>query len=186
MKKILLLSGLGLVVVAALTAIIFYKNTKSHSPEADTTFESGDLKINVFYNRPFKKGRKIFGGLVPYGKTWRTGANEATVFETNKDLIIDGKKLPRGKYSLWTVPNEQSWSVVFNSTIPNWGIDVMNNGEAAREPGTDVIVVEVPVMTTEKEFEQFTISVDKTDDLLELVLAWDKTLVAVPLGVSEQ
>ncbi len=186
MKKILLLSGLALVVVAVLTAIIFYKNTKSYSPEADTAFEASDLKINIFYNRPSKKGRVIFGGLVPYGKTWRTGANEATVFETNKDLMIGGRKLAKGKYSLWTVPNEQSWEVVFNSTIPNWGIDVMNNGEAARNPNTDIVIVEVPVMTTQKEFEQFTISVEKTDDLLELVLAWDKTLVAVPLLVSEQ
>lgn len=186
MKKILLFSGLALVVVAVLIAFIFYKNTKSYSPEADTAFESGDLKINVYYNRPFKKGRVIFGGLVPYGKTWRTGANEATVFETNKELMIGGKKLPKGKYSLWTVPNEQSWTVVFNSTIPNWGIDVMNNGEAARNPQTDVVVVDVPVMTTQKEFEQFTISAENTDDLLELVLAWDKTLVAVPLQVSGQ
>jgi len=65
---------------------------------------------------------------------------------------------------------------VFNSTIPNWGIDVMNDGEAARDPKTDVLVTDVPVVNTEKQFEQFTISIEKTDDMLELVLAWDKTL----------
>jgi hypothetical protein len=184
MKKILVAAGVLIVVVFA-AALVFRFTTKSYSPESNTVFEKDGLKISVFYNRPSKKGRVIFGGLVPYGKTWRTGANEPTTFETNKTLVIGDKSLPPGKYSLWTVPNEQSWSVVFNSTIPNWGIDVMNNGEAARDPKTDVLVIDAPVVNTEKEFEQFTISIEKTDDMLELVLAWDKTLVFVPLAVSE-
>ncbi|MGC4033931.1 MAG: DUF2911 domain-containing protein [Tepidisphaeraceae bacterium] len=184
MKKILVTAGVLIVLVFA-AAIVFRFATKSYSPETNTVFEDGGLKIEVFYNRPSKKGRVIFGGLVPYGKTWRTGANEPTTFETNKALKIGDKTLPAGKYSLWTVPNEQTWTVVFNSTIPNWGIDVMNNGEAARDPQTDVLVTEVPVVNTEKQFEQFTISIAKTDDMFELVLAWDKTLVAVPLTVSE-
>jgi len=184
MKKFLLISGL--VIVGILAGAILYRiNTKSYSPESEVVYEEGKVKIGLSYNRPFKKGRVIFGGLVPYGKTWRTGANEATVFETNQDLLIGDKKLPKGKYSLWTVPNEQSWTVVFNTTIPGWGIDVMNNGEAAREPDTDALLIDVPVVTTEKEFEQFTISVEKSDDMLELVLAWDKTIVAVPFSVSE-
>ncbi len=185
MKKILLLSGLLVIVLGAAAIFYGFNKTKSYSPESNVIFGEEGLKITVFYNRPFKKGRVIFGGLVPYGKTWRTGANEATTFETNKDLIVGDKKLPAGKYSLWTVPSELSWSVVFNSTIPTWGIDVMNNGDAARDPQTDVVVVDVPVVLTQKEFEQFTISVEKSDDMLELILAWDKTLVAVPLSVKE-
>lgn len=184
MRRILLLSGLVVVVLLA-GFLIFRYNTKSHSPEAQATFNEGDLSITVLYNGPFKKGRVIFGGLVPYGKTWRTGANEATTFSTSKDLLIGNKKLPAGDYSLWTVPGEQSWQVVFNSNIPNWGIDVLNNGVAAREEEHDVLIVEQPVLTTEKEFEQFTISLEKTDDMIELVFAWDKTLVAVPISVSE-
>jgi Protein of unknown function (DUF2911) len=185
MKKILLISGL--LVVVAIAGAIFYgfNKTKSHSPESRVAFDEDELRIRVFYNRPFKKGRVIFGGLVPYGKTWRTGANEPTTFETNKPLLIGDKELPAGIYSLWTVPNEQSWSVVFNSVVPSWGIDVMNNGEAARDPKTDVIVVEEPVVVTQKEFEQFTISVERADDMLELIMAWDKTLVSVPLSVKE-
>ena len=186
MKKILLLFGLSIVVAIVVAAIYRYNETKSHSPESNMTFEDGDLKIKIFYNRPFKKGRVIFGGLVPYGKTWRTGANEATVFETNKNLKIGDKILKAGKYSFWSIPDQQSWAIVFNSNIPGWGINVMNNGEAAREVQYDVMIVDVPVMTTEKEFEQFTISVEKTDDMLELVLAWDKTLVVVPLSVNGQ
>ena len=105
----------------------------------------------------------------------------ATVFETNKDLLVGGKELKKGKYSLWTVPNQQSWTVVFNGTIPNWGIDVLNNGEAARDPANDVLIVELPVATTEKEFVQFTIYIEKADEMVEMVLAWDKTLVSVPI-----
>src|SRR6185436_19885926 len=141
MKKILVTAGVLIVVVFA-AAVVFRFTTKSYSPESNTVFEKDGLKISIFYNRPSKKGRVIFGGLVPYGKTWRTGANEPTTFETNKKLTIGDKTLPPGKYSLWTVPNEQSWSVVFNSTIPNWGIDVMHDGEAARDPKTDVLVVD--------------------------------------------
>ncbi len=185
MKKILLLSGLLIVIVIAGALFYAYNKTKSYSPESTSTFNEGDLRIQVFYNRPYKKGRDIFGGLVPFGKTWRTGANEPTVFETSKDLSIGGKNLHQGKYSLWTVPGDQSWQVVFNSNIPEWGIDVMNNGEAARDPKNDVLIVIVPVMTTEKEFEQFTISIGRTDDMLEMVLAWDKTLVALPITISE-
>ena len=183
-KKILLFSGLALVVILAAGLILRY-NTKSLSPETSVVFENGDLLITVFYNRPYKKARVIFGGLVPFGKTWRTGANEATVFETNKDLVIGGKKLKKGKYSLWTVPNEQSWLVVFNGTIPHWGIDVMRNGEAARDQENDLLIIDVPVVITDKEIEQFTISLEKTDDVTELVLTWDKTLVTVSMSLSE-
>ena len=186
MKKILLISGLFILVAIVAIAFYRYNNTKSYSPESATTFEDGDLTITIFYNRPFKKGRVIFGGLVPYGKTWRTGANEATVIETNKDLILGGKILKMGRYSFWTVPNEQSWTVVFNSKIPRWGIDVMKHGEAARETQYDVLVFDVPAMITQKEFEQFTLAVEKSDDMLELFIAWDKTVVVVPLSVIAQ
>lgn len=157
--------------------------TKSHSPEGTADFTDGSLKIHVFYNRPFKKGRAIFGKLVPYGKTWRTGANEPTQFETSADLLFGEKVLKAGKYSLWTVPNEQSWQVVFNSEIPSWGVGY--NGEAQRNPETDAVVVEVPVNhSQEKEFEQFTISIEKASDGMELIFFWDKTIVSVPFSTK--
>ena len=96
------------------------------------------------------------------------------------------KILKAGKYSFWTVPNEQIWTIVFNSNIPSWGIDVMNNGEAARDTHYDVLVFDVPVMNTAKEFEQFTMSIERADDMLELFIAWDKTVVVVPLAVIAQ
>ncbi len=185
MKKVILISGLIVALGAIVAILVGYKFTKSHSPEEVVSYDEDNLVIAVSYNRPFKKGRQIFGSLVPYGKTWRTGANEPTTFETNQDLKIGGSVLKKGRYSLWTVPNETSWQVVFNSSVPNWGIDVMKNGQAARDEKTDALIFEVPVMQTEKEFEQFTISIEKADDALELVLAWDKTLVAVPFVVIE-
>jgi hypothetical protein len=185
MKRILLFAGL-LLVIAIAGGIAWWYNTKSYSPENSLVFEDGDLKITVFYNRPYKKGRVIFGGLVPFGKTWRTGANEPTVFETNKDLFLNGKKLPRGKYSLWTVPDEERWQIIFNTTIPPWGIDVMKDGQAARDQGATEYIIDVPVVESSKEIEQFTITVEKAADAMELVFLWDRTLVAVPLSLSEQ
>lgn len=185
MKRAFLILGLLMVLVVT-GAILWWYNTKSHSPETSVAFEDGGLKISISYNRPYKKGRLIFGGLVPYGKTWRTGANEATTFETNQDLLIEGKKLPKGKYSLWTVPQETSWQVIFNTSIPPWGIDVMKDGQAARDPDGNEVIVEIPVMDSPKEIEQFTITVEKSADVIEMVLMWDRTLVAVPIVPSER
>lgn len=185
MKRISLVLGLVVVVVTAV-ALVWWFNTKSYSPENSVVFQEGDLRITITYNRPYKKGRVIFGGLVPYGKTWRTGANEATVFETNQDLRLDGKTLPKGKYSLWTVPNETQWQVIFNATIPPWGIDVMKDGQAARDPDAPEVITEVSVMNSPKEIEQFTITIEKTGDAMELVMMWDRTLVAVPIAPSGQ
>ncbi len=183
MKKFLIFTIVGVVIIVALIAVVGYvneKKKKSFSPEDEITFTSGDLKIKVFYNRPFKKGREIFGGLVPYGKVWRTGANEATTFETNKDLKIEGKTLPAGKYSLWTVPDEDIWIVIFNSEYGQWGIN--SKGEANRDPAKDVISVDVMPVQQDQEFEQFTIAFEQTGEEAEMVFIWDKTLVAMPFS----
>jgi hypothetical protein len=180
MKKFLIV--LGIVVVIVIGALIYVRvfYTKSFSPEGTSTFEKNDLKIQVFYNRPFKKGREIFAinGLVPFNKVWRTGANEASIFETNADLEFNGKTLPKGEYSLWTIPAENSWKIIFNSNIPSWGVGF--DGQAQRDSVTDVLLIEAPVLLQDKEFEQFTISVEKLGEELELIFIWDKTLVAAP------
>jgi len=181
MKKFVIIGGIvGLLVLAG----VYYFNSvvKSKSPEADVNYEAGELKIHVFYNSPAKRGRVIFGELVPFGKVWRTGANEATMLETNKDLSFKGKILKAGKYTIWTIPQEQSWTVIFNSEVGQWGIDY--NGVANRDPKNDVLSVEVPAVIQEKEFEQFTISLEKMDEDHELIFLWDKTLVSVPFTVA--
>jgi hypothetical protein len=114
--------------------------------------------------------------LEPYGKVWRTGANEATTFTTNKDLTIGGKNLPAGKYTLWTIPNKEKWTVIFNSKMYSWGVSF---GGASREAAADVLQVEVPVETLPAVQEQFLISFDEA--VPAMVLAWDMTKITVPL-----
>lgn len=181
MKKFLLV--LGIILVLILGALTYYMTvqTKKASPVERVKFEEGDLKINVVYCRPYKKGRVIFGGLEPYGEVWRTGANEATTFETNKDLVFGDKILKAGKYSLWTIPREQSWTIIFNSETGQWGVDF--NGEANKDAAKDVLSVEAPSVSIEKEFEQFTIAIESMGGEHELTLIWDKTLVALPFSI---
>lgn len=183
MKRFLIFSVIGIVVIVALLAVIGYMDTvktKSFSPEGEAVFTKEDLTVKVFYNRPYKKGREIFGSLVPYDKVWRTGANEATTFETNRDLTIEGKTLKAGKYSLWTIPRPDSWTIIFNSEYGQWGIN--SKAEANRDPARDVLKVDVLAVEQSQVFEQFTISFNKTGEDAEMVLIWDKTLVSLPFS----
>ncbi|MBX7126449.1 MAG: DUF2911 domain-containing protein [Cyclobacteriaceae bacterium] len=177
-KVLCIVAGILLVAIGSL-AYFFLYGTKSYSPEATVVYEQGGTRVSVFYNRPYKKGRQIFGSLVPFGKVWRTGANEPTQLETNVPLKFQDQALPAGRYSVWTIPGEQSWTVILNSEIPRWGINF--TGEATRNPQTDVVKVEVPVMHHEKEVvEQFTILLEKSGEEMQLTFLWDQTLVAVP------
>jgi hypothetical protein len=155
--------------------------SKRLSPKDTVEFKLNDLKLEVFYNRPSKKGREVFGALVPYGKVWRTGANEATTFETNKNLMIDGIYVPSGKYSLWTVPNDSTWKVMLNTKQYRWGVD--EQMQPLWDPNYDLLEIEVPVETLDKVVEQFTIAFDNSTDDLKLTMAWDKTKIAVPLVI---
>jgi hypothetical protein len=183
MKKFVIFSLIGVAIIGILVAVIAYvqlTKTKSFSPEDNAVYNDGDLSIKVFYNRPSKKDREIFGTLVAYDKVWRTGANEATTFETNKNLTIEGKTLRAGKYSLWTIPREDTWTIIFNSEHGQWGIN--SSGEANRLPGNDVLTVDVAAVQQDQVFEQFTISFEKSGEDIDMVMAWDKTLVALPIS----
>jgi len=185
MKKFLIFSGIAVVVIILLGGVVLFfmrKQTKAFSPEENIHFSDNELEINLFYNRPFKKGREIFGGLVPYGKIWRTGANEATTFETNKDLSFEGKLLKAGKYSLWTIPREEVWTIILNKEYGQWGVNY--DGEANVDPTKDALRIDVHSVQQNRGFEQFTIAFERTGEELEMVLMWDKTLVAVPFSVK--
>jgi hypothetical protein len=186
MKKFIIFSLIGAAIIAVLVIVIGYiqlRKTKSFSPEDEVVYNQGDLALSVFYNRPFKKDREIFGALVPYGKVWRTGANEATTFETNKDLKIEGSILKAGTYTLWTIPRADRWTIIFNKEHENrqWGIN--SKGEANRNPELDALQVDVAPVQQDQVFEQFTISFEKSGEDIEMVLAWDKTLVALPISL---
>ncbi len=182
MKKFLIISGIAVVLILILgflTMFFIGKHTKSFSPEEGVSFTQRDVTIKVQYYRPYKKGREIFGGLVPYGKVWRTGANEATVFETSKDIQVEGKTLRKGKYTLWTIPEQENWTIIFNTETGQWGVNF--DGEVNRDPDKDALQVVVHSVKQERQFEQFTISFEKTGEEAEMVLIWDKTLVAIPI-----
>ncbi|MBL7951838.1 MAG: DUF2911 domain-containing protein [Flavobacteriales bacterium] len=174
----------GLLIGAVLLAVIGYfgfgymkSQTKKASPEEVATFQLDDATIKVDYSRPSKKGRVIFGELVPYGKVWRTGANEASTFETDKDIRVGGLPLAAGKYTLWTIPQATSWTVIFNNKMYPWGVNY--DGESQRDPAGDVAKVEVPVQQLPIVVEQFTIAVEGAPQVLSF--KWDQTMVSVPL-----
>lgn len=173
-----------LIVLGSLAALaligfqVMKSNTKKASPEGTVAYEKNGLKVDVFYNRPSKRGREIFGALVPYEVVWRTGANEATTFETNQDLSIGGQTLPAGKYTLWTIPGANEWKVIFNKEMYGWGVDF--DQKAQRKPESDALQVPVVPEALPEEVEMFTISVEDSP-APTLVLAWDRTRVALPL-----
>lgn len=162
---------------------IMKNQTKSLSPEETITYRHDNLKVNVFYNRPYKKEREIFGNLVPYNKVWRTGANEATTFKVNQDIMVDGSLLEAGEYTLWTIPNKDSWKVIFNKKMYAWGIDLTTE-DAARNPDYDALTIEVPAREKLNVTEQFTIYFDRQQEMHMLFLTWDKTFIAIPFNKS--
>ncbi len=177
LKWTLIIIGL-LIAIGAISMRMLKSQTKKASPEATVAYAKDGLNIDIFYCRPSKKGREIFGGLVPYDVTWRTGANEATTFTTNKDLTIGGKRLPAGKYTLWTIPGASQWKVIFNEEMYGWGVDF--DSKALRKPESDALEVAVVPEVLPEVMEVFTMAVEG-DSVPTLVLAWDRTRVAVPL-----
>lgn len=174
----------GLLIGGAVIALIGYfglgymkSQTKKASPEEVNKFLVDGLEVTVDYSRPYKKGRVIFGELVPYGEVWRTGANEATTITFDQAVKVGGISLPAATYTLWTIPEADRWTVIFNRKMYPWGVTY--GGEAQRDPVADVAKVEVPVETLPTEMEQFTIAVEGTPPAL--TLAWDRTRVSVPM-----
>ncbi len=175
MKKILyIVIAIIAVIFISMTALRMY--TKTHSPFESISFKN---QIQVDYCKPYKKDRVIFGDLVPYDIPWRTGANEATVFTTKIPILFGKKNLDPGTYSLWTIPGKDSWQVILNSEIGQWGVN--SSGKANRKPDLDVLSVEVPVINSSKEFDQFTIFFEEVKSDAEMVLVWDKTMISVSI-----
>ncbi|WP_142783642.1 DUF2911 domain-containing protein [Changchengzhania lutea] len=179
LKRVLIL--LSVVALGLFLYSFFVENIFSQrlSPKDTVKFELNDLELKVFYNRPYKKDREIFGALVPFNQVWRTGANEATTFETNESLMVKGMPLPRGKYTLWTVPRDSAWTVIFNSKQYAWGVN--NEMKPMWDPNYDVINIEVPVKKLNTSVEQFTVGFDNSTDNLFLTMAWDDVKIEVPL-----
>ncbi|WP_430466494.1 DUF2911 domain-containing protein [Winogradskyella ouciana] len=181
LKRLLIV--LSIIALGLLIYSVFVENIFSPrlSPKDTAKITLNDLNLNVEYNRPSKREREVFGALVPYNEVWRTGANEATTFETNKDLMIDGMLLRKGKYTLWTVPMENSWKVMFNSKQYEWGVN--EKMEPMWDPNYDAIELEVPKQELDETVEKFTIAFDNKTGNLKLTMAWDQTLIEIPVKV---
>ena len=142
------------------------------SPPATTECTIKGKKVTISYSQPSMKGRKIVGELVPYGKVWRTGANEATTLTTAIDLDIGGAKVPAGTYTLYTLPSADTWKLIINKQTGQWGTVYNQDHDLARVDMKKSEIV-VPV-------EQFTISLDQnTNDSADLELEWEKTRLTV-------
>jgi DUF2911 family protein len=146
------------------------------SPPAKATCALADGKtITVDYSSPRAKGRKIFGGLVPYGEVWRAGANEATTFVTTSDVMVGGSHVPAGSYTLFTVPNKDKWTLIISKKTGEWGIPY---------PGADqdLVRVDMKVSATASPVENFTIAFDKAASGCTLRMEWETTRAAVDIS----
>jgi len=131
----------------------------------------------VIYSRPQKDNRAIFGQLVEYGKVWRLGANEATEIEFFKDVTIGGKKVAKGRYTLYAIPTETKWTIILNKDTDTWGAFVYDDKK-------DVLRTDVPVQVLATPVEAFSMNFNKTDKGMDLFIAWDNASVALPITVK--
>ncbi|MBP7555876.1 MAG: DUF2911 domain-containing protein [Chitinophagaceae bacterium] len=128
----------------------------------------------IIYSRPRREGRPIFGNLVEYGKLWRLGANEATELEFYKPVTIAGKKIPKGRYTLYAIVKEKFWTIIINKETDIWGSFKYNQAK-------DVVRVEVPVETLGETAEMLCMTFEKTKENFNLIIAWENIKVAVPI-----
>jgi hypothetical protein len=146
--------------------------SKRPSPPATADVTLKNKKITIDYSRPSLKGRKVGQELAPYGKVWRTGANEATALNTEIDLNIGGVKVPAGKYTLYTLPSEGTWKLIINKQTGQWGTKYDESQDLAR--------VDMKKAALPQSVEQFTISFDKkNENTADLNLDWENTRVSV-------
>ena len=146
------------------------------SPRDTTWAAVGPAYLAVDYGRPSKRGRTVFGRLVPYGRVWRTGANAATQFITDRTLSLAGRRVPAGRYSLWTIPRPDGATLIVNARSGQWG--------TTHEPAYDVARVEMTREGLPEPVEQFTITIEPAVEGGVLRLAWDGTSYIVPFSLD--
>jgi Protein of unknown function (DUF2911) len=167
--------GVSSVMLIAMLAIAQQPSqdkTKRPSPHESTEVTLKGKKITIDYGRPFLKGRKVGQELAPYGKVWRTGADEATALNTEIDLNIGGVKVPAGQYTLYTLPSEGTWKLIINKQTGQWGTKYDESQDLGR--------VDMTKSALPEPKEQFTISFEKkSENIANLNLDWENTRVSV-------
>ena len=167
-----------LVIWASATILSAQEPDKSKRPSppahAEFTFADG-ASIQIDYSSPRRRGRQIFGALVPYGQVWRAGANEATTFLTSVPLLVGTRKVPAGSYTLFAVPDKGKWTLIISKKTGEWGTPYP--GEDSDFARTDMVITHLP-----EAVENFTISLDKSAGGCKLNLAWEQTQASVEIS----
>jgi Protein of unknown function (DUF2911) len=177
MQRKRLATGVSLVMLIAVLGMAQQPpqdKSKRPSPPGTDQVRLKNKEITIDYSRPSLKGRKVGQELAPYGKVWRTGANEATALNTAIDLNIGGAKVPAGKYTLYTLPSEGTWKLIINKQTGQWGTQYDESQDLAR--------VDMKKTALPQPVEQFTISFDKkNENTANLNLDWENTRVSVEI-----
>jgi hypothetical protein len=135
----------------------------------------GKSSVSVMYGRPSKRGRIVFGGLVPWGQVWRTGANEATQIEFGLPVHVAGVAVPAGKYTLWSIPDPRQWTIILNKQTGQWGTEY--------DPKRDLVRIPVKSQTLSQAVERFTMAIKRLNGRQgTITMAWDRTRVVIPIS----
>jgi hypothetical protein len=169
------------IVVAGLTlqgAEARRKTDNKLSPSASTGMKLGGHAITIEYNAPSARGRKVEGGLIPYGKAWRTGADAATTLSTEADLMIDDLRVPKGTYTIYTLANPDGWLLIVNKQTGQWGTVYNDSQDLGRLP-LKLTALDAPV-------EKFQITLKETDAASGVLqMSWGKTEASAPIKLAQ-
>ena len=172
--RIRLLSHIFLVSMIAVSNAVGQLETPRPSPLGKVEQEVGIMNVTIEYSRPGVKGRKVFGGLVPYGQVWRTGANSPTTITFSDNVMVDGNAVPAGKYSIYTIPGESEWTFILNKKV---------TGGAQLDEKEDLLRVKAAPKPTGKFVETMTFNISSvTNNTASVELAWENTMVG--FGIS--
>jgi hypothetical protein len=141
--------------------------------------EPGQLVARVIYSRPQKKGRKIFGDLEPYGELYRLGANEATEIEFYRAVAIGGKNIPKGRYTMYAIPEEKTWTIILNRDTDIWG-------SFKYDKSKDIVRTDIAVTPLDTPVDPFTIVFEKASYGANLIIAWDTVSIVLPVKWSDK
>jgi len=178
MKKVAMVAAIlfGMAMCAPAQMQMSQDKSKRPSPPASAECKFSDGKtVKIDYSSPRAKGRKIFGGVVPYGEVWRTGANEATTLVTSTNLNVGGKDVPAGSYTIFTVPKSDGWTLVISKKTGEWGTDYAGEKE-------DLVRVPMSVSATSGPVENFTIGFEAGGRKCSLHMEWENTRAKVEVS----
>jgi hypothetical protein len=169
-------TGLFLCLVLCAACSAQQDKSKRPSPPAKAECKLPDGKmVTVDYSSPRAKGRKIYGDLVPYGKVWRAGANEATTLVTDTDLTVGGTTVPAGSYTIFAIPNADKWTLVISKKTGEWGT-------AYPGPGEDLARIDMKVSKLSSPQENFTIAFNQSGATCTLHMDWETTSASVDIA----